>query len=648
MKTRFFHAACGLLFSLIVLAGCSHKEILLPPVEVEQIELDQNSVIIYVGDQLQLKATVLPEDATDPQVNWSSSVESVATVSAKGEVTAIAAGGTLITASASNGKSAYCRVTVKTPVPPVVSVTGVSLEPVSASLLVGESIQLTATVSPENADEKQVNWSSSDAAVATVTNGLVQAKGAGEAVITATTVDGGFSAACAVTVTKPQEPDPEDPDKPRERWQDTGADLPDYPSYNKVSALSDFPRVDITVSGTIQHGVYRDGTVSFKDPAKMYSDITEYSNLKMKIKGRGNTTWNAEGGIKNPYRMKLYDHPANKIFGLNRDKDWILLSDVQDPTTLRNAVALRISRMVSMPWTPKYRAVELYMNGSYAGCYLLVEAKETDIENKVPVEVSTSGEVDSGYYLEIDDKYDEDLYFYSSTFGKKIKYKDPEAPTQEQRSFIESYVNEVENLLKQKKFDKESGYWSRMEVETFINQFIVQELTMNVDGNMRLSTYFAKDKDTKLFMPMVWDFDLALGNCTYIGSDFDLPYIDGSRNGPKGWFVKIRGGYPGENKGKKDTYYQYLFQDPQFVQALKDRWNLVKPRLDKIPAFIDKMAEYNGLAYDHNASAGKNPRGSRWYENPPDAFRSWKDAVDWLKDWYSVRLEWLDENINAL
>ena len=134
-----------------------------------------------------------------------------------------------------------------------------------------------------------------------------------------------------------------------------------------------------------------------------------------------------------------------------------------------------------------------------------------------------------------------------------------------------------------------------MEVETFINQFIVQELTMNVDGNMRLSTYFAKDKDTKLFMPMVWDFDLALGNCTYIGSDFDLPYIDGSRNGPKGWFVKIRGGYPGENKGKKDTYYQYLFQDPQFVQALKDRWNTVKPRLDKIPAFIDKMAEYDGL-----------------------------------------------------
>jgi hypothetical protein len=91
-----------------------------------------------------------------------------------------------------------------------------------------------------------------------------------------------------------------------------------------------------------------------------------------------------------------------------------------------------------------------------------------------------------------------------------------------------------------------------------------------------------------------------------------------------------------------------MFEDPQFVQALKDRWNVVKPRLDKIPAFIDKMAGYNKPAYDHNASAGFNPRGTRWYNNPPDAFENWSDAVEWLKDWYSTRLEWLDQNINAL
>ncbi|MBP3202731.1 MAG: CotH kinase family protein [Bacteroidales bacterium] len=538
--------------------------------------------------------------------------------------------------------------------PTEVPVTGVSLNCKQKTLEIGESFRLLATVAPSDADNPKVNWFSSEPQVASVeANGQVTALSGGTAVITVKTVDGGHVAECVITVPAPA----------TDRWADSGATLNDYPDYNikDVKTYNDFPRVDITLSGIsasgIQHGEYTEGTISFKDPAKMYSDLTSYGPLAMKIKGRGNTSWNAEGGIKNAYRVKLAEHPANKIFSLNRDKDWILLADVQDPTTLRNAVAFRISRMVSMPWTPKFRAVELYINNQYCGCYLLVEAKETDIENKVPVSVSETGEADSGYYLEIDDKYDSDLYFTSSHFGKKIKYKDPESPSQAQRNFIEGYVNEVEKLLKNKKFDKQTGYWSKMEVETFINQYIVQELTMNVDGNMRLSTYFAKDKDTKLFMPMVWDFDLSLGNCTYIGNDFNLPYYDGkdlypyssqSNDGPLGWFVKIRGGYPTENWGQKDTYYQYLFQDPQFVAALKERWTTVKPRLDKIPAFINKMKEYNKVAYDHNAKAGKNPRGNRGYYNPPDNFRDWEEATEWLIKWYNARLEWLDTEIKAL
>ena len=170
---------------------------------------------------------------------------------------------------------------------------------------------------------------------------------------------------------------------------------------------------------------------------------------------------------------------------------------------------------------------------------------------------------------------------------------------------------------------------------------------MNVDGGMRLSTYFAKDKDTKLFMPMVWDFDLALGNSSNIERDFNL---QAGMGGPKGWLIKIRGGSFefGDWDGSRKSYYQYLFEDPLFVQALKDRWNLVKPRLDKIPAYIDKLVEYNQLAYEHNAAGGKNPRGTYLYHNPPLQFTSWRDAVDWMKEYYTVRLAWLDEAIRGL
>ena len=170
---------------------------------------------------------------------------------------------------------------------------------------------------------------------------------------------------------------------------------------------------------------------------------------------------------------------------------------------------------------------------------------------------------------------------------------------------------------------------------------------MNVDGGMRLSTYFAKDRDTKLFMPMVWDFDLSLGNCSYLERDFNL---EPGMGGPEGWFIKIRGGSfeNGDWDGSRKSYYQYMFEDEHFVTALKERWNLVKPRLDKIPAFIDKMVEYNKPAFDHNVDGGKNPRATQWYNYPPDQFTSWSEAVDYMKDFYTRRLAWLDVNINAL
>jgi hypothetical protein len=522
-----------------------------------------------------------------------------------------------------------------------------------------------------------VEWSSNNEAAATVdAKGFVTAIAPGNASITVTTRDGGYSARSRITVKSKDDPEPQPNPNPEPQpqpqpgtlrtWEDTGADVPRHPTYNAVTDVKDFPRIDITWEQETQRlaeGEYTwvDGTVRFRDPKGMYKDDddtayeTDSQVLQMRIRGRGNTSYDAEGGIKHSYKIKLAEH--RKVFGMKGDKDWILLADVQDPSLLRNAVALRISRLVSMPWTPKYRAVEVYFNGNYGGCYLLVEGKEVDRENKIPITVVGPGETDGGYLLEIDNKGDYDRYFRTETFQKKIKFKEPEfgdrynpdnsADAVAQIDYITGYVNEVERLLKARSFDPETGYQSKLDLYTFIGNYIVQELTMNVDGGMRLSTYFAKDKDTKLFMPMVWDFDLSLGNCSYIGNDFNLDY---GMDGPKGWFIKIRGGSfeNGDWDGSQKSYYQYLFEDPLFVAALKERWNLVKPRLDMIPDFIDKMAEYNKPAYDHNVTAGKNPRAARWAYNPPDNFTSWSEAVAYMKDFYTQRLAWLDTEINKL
>ena len=153
------------------------------------------------GAALELTATVAPEDATNKSVTWSSSDDTVATVSATGEVTAVGAGSATITVTTVDGSfTASCTVTVSAA---TVAVTGVTVSPKTDSLAVGDAdITLTATVAPENATNQNVTWSSSSDLIATVSDaGVVHAVGAGEATITVTTEDGSFTDTSIITIT---------------------------------------------------------------------------------------------------------------------------------------------------------------------------------------------------------------------------------------------------------------------------------------------------------------------------------------------------------------------------------------------------------------------------------------------------------------
>ena len=164
---------------------------------VESVSLDKTSITLKEGDSETLTATVYPANATNKKVSWKSSDESVATVS-NGQVTALKAGTATITVTTEDGgKTATCQVTVNAK---VYNVESVSLDKTSITLTEGDSQTLTATVSPSNATNKNISWSSSNTSVATVNNGVVTAIKAGTATITVTAEDGGKTATCQVTV----------------------------------------------------------------------------------------------------------------------------------------------------------------------------------------------------------------------------------------------------------------------------------------------------------------------------------------------------------------------------------------------------------------------------------------------------------------
>ncbi len=173
---------------------------------VEGITLAPKTMTLVIGKTTtgQLTATVSPSNATNKGVTWSSNKTSVATVDQNGKVTAQGAGTATITVKTNDGgKTASCAVTVKPAEVAYVSVTGVTLSPSTMSLKLGQNVtgQLTATISPSNATNKGVTWSSNNTSVATVDqSGKVTAKGVGKATITVKTNDGGRTALCNVTV----------------------------------------------------------------------------------------------------------------------------------------------------------------------------------------------------------------------------------------------------------------------------------------------------------------------------------------------------------------------------------------------------------------------------------------------------------------
>ena len=167
-------------------------------IPVTGVSLDKTTLTVAAGGNAKLTATVAPTNATNKSVTWSSSDEAIATVDSEGNVTVKSAGTATITVTTKDGgKTATCTVTVGIPV------TGVSLKWTSLTLTKGKSAKLKAKVAPANATNKNVTWSSSDGAIATVdSEGNVTANAAGTATITVTTADGNKTTECTVTVTE--------------------------------------------------------------------------------------------------------------------------------------------------------------------------------------------------------------------------------------------------------------------------------------------------------------------------------------------------------------------------------------------------------------------------------------------------------------
>jgi len=493
----------------------------------------------------------------------------------------------------------------------------VTLDKTDLTLTVGDKTTLTATASTE-----EVTWASSDEEVATVADGTVTAVGAGEATITVTAGDA--NASCKVTV----EAAPE-------------SELALLPTFKKVST---FPTITITTEGSKMPSdrfTYIPGSIKFEDPDGMYSDVPLVEGT-MQIRGRGNTSFN---NPKKAYKIKLDE--KSKVFGMKGDRDWAILAEYSDGSMLRNQTAMQVSRIVGMPWTPDCCSAEVIFNGKKLGLYTLIEHKEVG-DSKVKMN-------EGSYFLELDDK-EEDAgqveRFTTPKYYKVIKFKDPDEPTDDQKKEVKGFFTTLENTLAASPSSAEfAKYKELMNVDSFIRNFIVQELTKNVDGNLRLSTPMVLE-DNELRVAMVWDFDLSLGNGSikyydywtgregYFGSDVE-GYEDLS-NGPTGWWVRWAGGRPAgwENPNGQVGWYQRMFRDPEFTKQLKVVWNEVYANLETVPGFSDVLFDLYKSAIQREYDIWKSTNYEHRSSTPSNEYKS-------MIKFYKDRLKWMNDAINS-
>ena len=200
---KLFKKLFVILFA-VSLGGCSTTNPFVPfqPADVNGVELNVNECTIEANSTYQLEAYVKPDNATNKNVIWKvrRGGTGIISVSETGLVTGKATGkATVVVTTEENGFTATCEVTV---VQQIIHVTGISLNKTSASCKQGKTTSLAATVSPSDASNKTITWTSSNPSVATISNGVVTGISQGSSTITAKTNDGGFTASCVVTITE--------------------------------------------------------------------------------------------------------------------------------------------------------------------------------------------------------------------------------------------------------------------------------------------------------------------------------------------------------------------------------------------------------------------------------------------------------------
>lgn len=359
------------------------------------------------------------------------------------------------------------------------------------------------------------------------------------------------------------------------------------------------------------------------------------------IETRGQTSQNfAKKSYGIETRLANGENNNVSLLDLPPENDWVLHGPYSDKSLIRNVLVFSLSNAMGS-YAPRTKMITLFLNGSYQGVYVLMEkikkdAARVDIATLNPEEVEGE-DLTGGYIFKIDKGSEESwtssyLSINDTPLKFRYHYPDPKDMANEQKQYLKNHVSSFEDALASDNFcDSIFGYRPYIDVQSFINFYLINEFAKNVDA-YRISTYFHKDKDrngkiSPIKAGPVWDFNLSLGNANY----FDAFLTSGWQSdqltddmAPPFWWSRLK-------------------EDPIYYDQMVSSWERYRNSilsLDRVNGMIDSLTALLSSASIHNFDTYPIMGEFVW----PNYYiaESYGGEIDYLKTWIKDRMLWID------
>ena len=343
---------------------------------------------------------------------------------------------------------------------------------------------------------------------------------------------------------------------------------------------------------------------------------------------------------KKQYRIKFYKNKKDSakevsLAGMGKNSEWVLNGPYLDKTLIRNKLVYDLARELN-GWAPDSRFVELFVDGKYQGVYLAVEPV-TNGESRLRLAEFGLLSGETSYIVSRDrvDTESEELVTWGKTAGYTnnslyLGYPSRKKVTEKQKAYVQKDISEFEKVLYGENFrDKRTGYQKYIDMDNWVDYFIINEFAMNYDAG-NLSTYVYKELAGKLQLA-VWDFNNGFDN--YQGSRKAADVLHTVKN----------------------SWIERLWQDESFRERVSERYQELRKTTLSEEHIAEKIASYQeelgeavdrnfkvwGYSFDESMLAGKSKDGTS------RDIGSYEEAMKQLTDTIQERLAYLDKELGG-